>query len=267
MADPHISIPDELDKRIRDYALNHSIKYSQAVQKLVESARKRKELGLDYEGFCDVVQIKEWKLELMFSVLSNNLISNKDKLRTVAKTAIESSALSETVSNEIIGEIKEINVKFTTNKSRLDKLLNAYLDNMLTNEEYSSKKEELEAANIKLENRLKDLEADSKNQSVSIKDKINILKHKADQLLDVDINKISDVLIDSIVDKITVHNDRYDWKINYISSLSDEKNDNGNGVFFTRIIITADEVKKYNDRRKILKKVFQKEPIVMDIYI
>ena len=145
--------------------------------------------------------------------------------------------------------------------------IKAYLDNMLTNEEYSSKRKELEDTIITLENRLKELEENSKNQSISVKDKINILKQKVDMLLDIDTNEISDVLIDSIVDKITVHNDRYEWKINYISSSSEENDENNNGVFFARMIITVDEIKRYNDKKKILKKVFQKDPIVMDIYI
>ena len=145
--------------------------------------------------------------------------------------------------------------------------IKAYLDNMLTNEEYSSKRKELEDTIITLENRLKELEENSKNQSISVKDKINILKQKVDMLLNIDTNEISDVLIDSIVDKITVHNDRYEWKINYISSSSEENYENSNGVFFARMIITVDEIKRYNDKKKILKKVFQKDPIVMDIYI
>lgn len=145
--------------------------------------------------------------------------------------------------------------------------IKVYLDNMLTNEEYSSKRKELEDTIITLENRLKELEENSKNQSISVKDKINILKQKVDMLLDIDTNEISDVLIDSIVDKITVHNDRYEWKINYISSSSEENDENNNGVFFARMIITVDEIKRYNDKKKILKKVLQKDPIVMDIYI
>ena len=235
-------------------------------QKNEGSARKRKQLGLDYEGFCDVVQINEWKLELMFSYLLKNLINNRDRLRMVAKTAIESGVINETISNEMIAEKKEINIKLTNNKARLDKLLNAYLDSMLTNEEYASKRKELEETNMKLETRLKEIEDDSKNQNVSIKDKINILKHKVDRLLDTDTNEISEVLIDSIVDRITVHNDRYDWKINYISSESIDTTDN-QGVFFARIILTVEDIKRYNDKKKILKKVFQKNPIVMDIYI
>ena len=130
-----------------------------------------------------------------------------------------------------------------------------------------AKRKELEDTIIILENRLKELEENSKNQSISVKDKINILKQKVDMLLDIDTNEISDVLIDSIVDKITVHNDRYEWKINYISSSSEENDENSNGVFFARMIITVDEIKRYNDKKRILKKVFQKDPIVMDIYI
>ena len=130
-----------------------------------------------------------------------------------------------------------------------------------------AKRKELEDTIIILENRLKKLEENSKNQSISVKDKINILKQKVDMLLDIDTNEISDVLIDSIVDKITVHNDRYEWKINYISSSSEENDENSNGVFFARMIITVDEIKRYNDKKRILKKVFQKDPIIMDIYI
>lgn len=130
-----------------------------------------------------------------------------------------------------------------------------------------AKRKELEDTIIILENRLKKLEENSKNQSISVKDKINILKQKVDMLLDIDTNEISDILIDSIVDKITVHNDRYEWKINYISSSSEENDENSNGVFFARMIITVDEIKRYNDKKRILKKVFQKDPIVMDIYI
>ena len=130
-----------------------------------------------------------------------------------------------------------------------------------------AKRKELEDTIIILENRLKKLEENSKNQSISLKAKINILKQKVDMLLNIDTNEISDVLIDSIVDKITVYNDRYEWKINYISSSSEDYDENSNGVFFARMIITVDEIKRYNDKKRILKKVFQKDPIVMDIYI
>ena len=33
------------------------------------------------------------------------------------------------------------------------------------------------------------------------------------------------------------------------------------------MIITVDEIKRYNYKKRILKKSFQKNPIVMDIYI
>ncbi len=36
MISPHISLTDELDKRIRDYCSANDLKYSQAVRKLIE---------------------------------------------------------------------------------------------------------------------------------------------------------------------------------------------------------------------------------------
>lgn len=41
MVYPHVTLPNELDKKIKEYALDHGIKYSLAVQKLIESGFDR----------------------------------------------------------------------------------------------------------------------------------------------------------------------------------------------------------------------------------
>lgn len=45
MRSPHITIPDKVDKIIRDYAEKNNIKYSQAVARLVESGITNVELN------------------------------------------------------------------------------------------------------------------------------------------------------------------------------------------------------------------------------
>lgn len=56
MVYPHVTLPDELDKRIRDYALDHGIKYSLAVQKLIEA-------GLDKSDTNRLVEMNNTFLE------------------------------------------------------------------------------------------------------------------------------------------------------------------------------------------------------------
>lgn len=41
MVYPHVTLPDELDKKIKEYALDHGIKYSLSVQKLIEAGFDR----------------------------------------------------------------------------------------------------------------------------------------------------------------------------------------------------------------------------------
>ena len=49
------------------------------------SARKRLKEGLDPNGYCDVPQIQEWKLELMICILLKNILKDKEKMKNIIK--------------------------------------------------------------------------------------------------------------------------------------------------------------------------------------
>ncbi len=74
--------------------------------------------------------------------------------------------------------------------------------------------------------------------------------------------------MDSHVDKIIVHKDHFDWKLTSSSDIinrDDEEKENGK--FITRIVITYDDIVEFNEKKHFLKKIKQKDPIIMDIYI
>lgn len=41
------------------------------------SAKKRREQGLDTEGFCEIPMIADWKLEMMFKYLLEEIWANR----------------------------------------------------------------------------------------------------------------------------------------------------------------------------------------------
>ena len=73
------------------------------------------------------------------------------------------------------------------------------------------------------------------------------------------------------VDEIIIHNDRLDWKLNYISSLKKDIEDSSmekqKDIFLTRILISREDIVKFNNKKHYLSKICQKDPIIMDIYI
>ena len=71
--------------------------------------------------------------------------------------------------------------------------------------------------------------------------------------------------------RIIVHNDRFEWKINCINKISKINpalSENDRGVYFTTLRIKRNDIIRYNRKNNgILKRICQKDDIIMDIYI
>ena len=65
-----------------------------------------------------------------------------------------------------------------------------------------------------------------------------------------------------------VHKDYFEWKLNYINDIKSCIDDsNSKGIFFTRFVINENDIRIFNEKNHVIKKIFQKEPIIMDVYI
>ena len=114
------------------------------------SAEKRRELGLDAEGFCDMPTVNETKLEVMAAVLFDNIIADK---AAVFEEAID--ILNQTLKEmraEQKRDLSGIRQRIEKVEKKLDSLLSMRADGEIGKEEYLRVKS-------KCEQELKELQA------------------------------------------------------------------------------------------------------------
>ena len=108
---------------------------------------------------------------------------------------------------------------------------------------YVIKKKEIEDAYQNLALQLGDLKNQSKPSTYEIKERIRNIKQSINENLNFDKNCISTEIIDSFVDKITVHKDKFEWKLNYLTELNDYIGDipiEDKGIHLATIVINRD---------------------------
>ena len=238
-------------------------------QKNEGSGRKRIELGLNADGFCNVPITQEWKLELMATMIFKKLLKDNARLKEIAFKAIENVITEDNVDDGINSEISILNSKLDSNRIKKEKLLNTYIEGFIEKEIYISKLKEYNEIEEKLKNKIEEISNTSGLTKIDIKDKIKQLKNKIETKLEFDIFHVSAGMIDSLVDKVIVHGDnRYEWKLNCISEVTKYSTDETElGIYFGRLIITEDDIRNYNKKTNYLKKVFQKKPMIVEIYL
>ena len=118
--------------------------------------------------------------------------------------------------DEINKEIERYNSLISENSIKLDRLLNVYLEKLVNPSEYESMHRELsdkielyKLEKEDLEKRLKRLEPPEL--------KIERAKQSVRRLLDFNYNGINDLLIEEVVEKITVHKDWFEWKLVFLN--------------------------------------------------
>jgi hypothetical protein len=83
MANPHISITDELDNKVRTYAEEHNLRYSHVVSKLLEKALKEIEMDKKFDSIIRLLRKTNFNtkynaelFEQLYSDLGLELSSN-----------------------------------------------------------------------------------------------------------------------------------------------------------------------------------------------
>ena len=136
-----------------------------------------------------------------------------------------------------------------------------FLNEMVSEDNYLSKKEELESTIKELKERIEALSVENSDSENSLVDKIKELKNIVNNNLTDENSCISDSLIDGLIQKIIVEQDKFTVKINCgIKSNEDD-------VLLTKLIITKDDVDAYQRKHKQYKRLRLKNPIIVDVVI
>lgn len=190
-------------------------------QKNKGSKKTRLKKGLDIEDACDIPMVQEWKLFVMANVIFNTIWGDKEKIIDIANQLIDETIKDNDYDNEIDIDINSNKNKIITYNKKLDKLLEMYLNEMLSKDEYIKKKSEFEQCINELNKNIENMEQKRGIPKATLEDKIKLLKKSIEDNLNYNEEYVSDEVIDSFVEKVIVQKDKYVWKLNYLNDIID----------------------------------------------
>lgn len=236
--------------------------------------KTRMNKGLSIEGICDTNLIPEWKLKLAAYFVFDKIWYEKNEILELTNKLIDDSITMDDRRNEIDSERKEYETKLTNLKQKSDKLLDAYLTELVSKEDYSSKKESLDKDISSIESKVNELESKSSISVETIQERGNNLKKTIRDNLNYKKGMLSDELIDTFVDRIVVHNDRLEWHLNFVNDIvklnNERNNDNvkdNKKILLARMAITIDDVIEYSKYCHDFRTIRFNEPMIVEIYI
>lgn len=245
-------------------------------QKNIGSARYRLKQGLDITQACDIKVVQEWKLKLMANVIFNAIWQDKEQIINLANQLIEEVINEDESISEIESEIKRLSIRIDNTNDKLKKLLNMYLDNLIDQEGYINSKKEFEEDLLKYKQEKEKLEVERGIPKDTLELRLKNLKKNIIHNLNYTENNISDEIIDTFVEKITVRKDVFEWKLNYLNDMNNElsnsiynkeEDTNEKGIFLTRIIVTKDNAMEFIENNSEYINVRSDTELIADIYI
>ena len=174
------------------------------------SKQKRKKLGLDTAGYCDIPTTAAWKMDCMAQEVMQQLWTDQNESLRIAIELIKKFYKEETADG------KPVNQKaIQTQIDRLNRRINGYVemraDGDLSKEEYTAKRAEAEAEIAKLQAELSaPEEANRAERDTKLSSIIETLK----SLVQSENGKVNDALIKRFIAKvIPVGNNTFEWYI------------------------------------------------------
>ena len=144
---------------------------------------------------------------------------------------------------------------------KLNRLLDSYLNEIISKDDFVEKRKELEKEIKDVNELITELEKKPVAKNTLI-DKLNSLKKNIEVNLNFDKDRISDELIDALVKKIIVFNNRFEWKLNIYDKMEEEED---NTILIAQFAITKDDIKRYAKENNILVKKY--EEFCIDLYL
>ena len=200
--------------RRKDHTTNKGKTYAYACYN-----RKTHPKGGKYEygyKYCEVKEVQEWKLEKMAEFIFRNLVEDDHNRIELELILLNGIKIDTHEADELNSEIKRYNKLIKEESTKLDRLLNLYLDKKVNPNDYESFQKKLSDKIDLYKLEIEDLEKELKRLDPP-EVKIEKAKQSVRRLLDFNYNGINDLLIEEVVEKITVHKDWFEWKLVFLN--------------------------------------------------
>ena len=216
--------------------------------------------GLSIEGICDSKMIPEWKLNMMSQRIFDTIWKDKDVILEITNNYLD-NAIKKINDEDDPNELDLLRKRKDNINGKLNRLLDSYLNEIISKDDFVEKRKELEKEIKDVNELITELEKKPVAKNTLI-DKLNSLKKNIEVNLNFDKDRISDELIDALVKKIIVFNNRFEWKLNIYDKMEEEEDST---ILIAKFVFTKDDIKRYTKENNILVKKY--EEFYVDLYI
>ena len=173
--------------------------------------KKRAELGLDTEGYCDSTMIADWKMELMAKVIFEHLWKNRVESIKIAIELIK-QYYKEDRSTTIQKDSNNLQARLDKARERVKNLIAMRADGEINKDEYQAMRNPIDEEINSLELQLAtDLHKKTVQNNLSLEGILSSLN----SMIDFSTSQISHEIIDQFVYKVTPTSDQtFDWYLN-----------------------------------------------------
>ena len=173
--------------------------------------RKRAEIGLDTEGYCDSRMITDWKLDFMAKALLEHLWTERKESVLIALDLIK-CYYKEEKSNETQSDTVTIQAKLDKANSRLTNLIAMRADGEISKDEYQAMRSPVDEEIKKLQKALDEIPQEKSNPKGL---DIEGIRSTLNSLVDFSGSTISHDVVNRFVYLITPTSDTtFDWYVN-----------------------------------------------------
>ena len=173
--------------------------------------RKRAEIGLDTEGYCDSRMITDWKLDFMAKALLEHLWTERKESVLIALDLIK-YYYKEEKSNETQSDTVTIQAKLDKANSRLTNLIAMRADGQISKDEYQAMRSPVDEEIKKLQKALDEIPQEKSNPKGL---DIEGIRSTLNSFIDFSGSTISHDVVNQFVYLITPTSDTtFDWYVN-----------------------------------------------------
>ena len=216
--------------------------------------------GLSIEGICDSKMIQEWKLNMMSQRIFDTIWKDKDFILEITNNYLD-NAIKKINDEDDPNELDLLRKRKDNINGKLNRLLDSYLNEIISKDDFVEKRKELEKEIKDVNELITEFEKKPVAKNTLI-DKLNSLKKNIEVNLNFDKDRISDELIDALVKKIIVFNNRFEWKLNIYDKMEEEEDST---ILIAKFVFTKDDIQRYTKENNILVKKY--EEFYVDLYI
>lgn len=177
----------------------------------------RLENGLPLDGVCDRKSISDWHMELMVKDILKEIWGFRKETVIKAFEIIKDSFIDDEVDNRKI--VQGLKSTIEKNKDKISRLIDLYTDAIIDKKEFNEKREQYSNIMKTSEEELKNIDGGSELAEKRLDDKLKSIRETLEQLINFEQERISDDIINQLVDKIIVRDENeYEWFLNISSS-------------------------------------------------